>query len=699
MPKFIVTSGQSFMPFSYEELAAPVMQTAELHRATQDVYDQIGMETAALQRYIDQEEENSLARSMYEDYQAKLTNLQNNLWQNGYNASTRRDLSAAKNGFSNNILRLQQAVKDRQERSNEYHTMKLEHPDMVMGEDPGLSSLDAYITNDRYGRDYFTYSGNALTNEVGADAKTRIKEMFDNPELARLIPGYNTLITNKGATSEQVAMAINAISQKYGYVNTGDGFVKITEGSLDAYNGLDGVSKVLADVLDSHIASTGATGRISDTEFGRLLRYGSAGLSQAIGETTLQHEKDWMLEQDRQFEIWKKQQGYTAALKASVEKNSGLNLSDTNTRTVFGPSYENTKKLMEDRIKPLSTMITLPDGTEIRNNIDASAVVYSEDKRMQRYGIYGFDIALNPPTEKNPVIITDNGVQYELFYDKNRAYDGGKGAIVTRPVGDRGQGNVDQVRSRNYHQDVKSYDDTVNYYKKYYKDIYKAADIDPKKRENYYRNSGNTQIPMNVNLRDYEDYVWSLPENSETNVMDTYIARAGTDDADYREKFGEYIAGEVEWDKKGTVSNVPSWKGYEKQTAGIHRWDYNSGTLMPEPIKNYKNIFKFDDKNNSVTNIREIYLPMDAINNNYIVFQLEDGSFIGVGTEMFRSDRIRNAYTSAQEMIAEANALYGKGSAEATRRTQLAAQALAYSLRGIMGYDNATQKASATKSE
>ena len=699
MAKFIVTSGANYQPFSYQELAAPVAQAAELHRQTQDAYDAMSMETAALQSYIENEEKNSIARKMYDNYQNQLSTLQENLWANGYNAQTRRDLYNAKNGFSSNILRLQQAVKDRQERSIEYHNMKLEHPDMVMGDDPGLASLDSYITNDRFGRDYFTYSGNALTNEVGTDAKARMKELFDNPELAKLIPGYNTLITNKGATSAQVAEAIDAISQKYGYANVGGNFVKVSDGSLDAYAQLDGASKFLADILDSHIASTGASGRVSDSEFGRLLGYGSAGLSQAVGEPTIQNEKDWMLEQDRQFDIWKKQQGYTAALKASMEGQGNSNLSDTNTRTVFGPSYEATKKLMEDRIKPLYSMITLPDGTEIKNNIDASAVVFSEDKRMEWYKELGFDIALDPPKEKNPVIVTDNGTQYELYYDKNRSYSGGKGAIVTRPVGDRGIGNVDENRSRLYHQSTKFYNDTKDYYEKYYRDIYKAADIDPKTREKYYKNSGNTQIPMDVNLRNYEDYVWNLPENAESVVMDTYVAKAGSDDANYREKFGQYLAGEVDWDKKGNPAKVPSGKGYEGQRFGIHRWDYKSGTLSPEPITNYKDILEFDKDDKSVTNIREIYLPMDAINNNYIVFQLTDGSYIGVGVEMFRSDRIKWAFKEAQDAIAEGNFDYGPNSSEAAEIRQRAAQVLAYSLRGIMGYDNATTKAGATKSE
>ena len=91
MAKFLVTSGSHFEPFTYDELAKPIMQAVEAHNAAQEQYDTIADQAELLRRYVEQEPDNALVRQRYNDYMQKLESLQNNLWRSGFNASTKRD--------------------------------------------------------------------------------------------------------------------------------------------------------------------------------------------------------------------------------------------------------------------------------------------------------------------------------------------------------------------------------------------------------------------------------------------------------------------------------------------------------------------------------------------------------------------------------------------------------------------------------
>lgn len=286
MPKYLVTSGSYFEPFTYDELAKPVMQAVEAHNSTQDTYDQLSMETSALGRYITDNPGDANARKLYDSYVSKLSALQDNLWRNGYNASTRRDLSAARTGYASDITRLQAAIKARQERSKEYWDARHKNPDLVTGEDPGLSGLDAYLADDKYGQDYFAYSGQQFMTEVGTDAKARASEMLRDPQIVKdpNAVGYLTRITQEGFTNAEVDAASFAVRAAM-------------NGDPSLLKALDPSSAILANVLTSHLESTGAIGKISSSEMNRLLDYGRSGLSQAVGsrKDTPLEDKVWAM--------------------------------------------------------------------------------------------------------------------------------------------------------------------------------------------------------------------------------------------------------------------------------------------------------------------------------------------------------------------------------------------------------------------
>lgn len=330
MAKFIVTNGSHFTPFTYDELAKPLMQAVEAHTSAQNAYDAISSETAQLQRYITDNPGDEKAKKLYDDYVARLSSLQENLWNNGYGAGTRRDLSEARAGFFGDVSRIAAAVKTRKERSDAYHKMKLEHPDMIMGEDPGLSGLDAYLDNDLYGQDYFTYSGKSFADEVGAEVKARGNQMLSDPEISRdpRLVGYITQKLSDGFTNDEVDNAMAFVRGKLNAKDENTATSDLLDRALSEIDngtdvGLSSSEEILAGALLSRLKSTGAAGNVSDSEFGRLVDYGQIGLAQGVGKTSMTnlHDLEWAERQKINLESLR----YTHALAetAAKEGNNG----------------------------------------------------------------------------------------------------------------------------------------------------------------------------------------------------------------------------------------------------------------------------------------------------------------------------------------------------------------------------------------
>ena len=392
MAKFLVTNGSYFEPFTYDELAKPIMQTVEAHNAAQDAYDTLTSESEALRQYLLREPDDSQARLLYDSYMSKLDRLQNNLWKSGYNASTRRDLASARAGYASDITRLGTAIKARQDRSTEYWKTKHDHPDMIMGSDPGLEQLDKYLENDRFGQDYFSYSGTQFTNEVAADAKARAKEMLNDPKYINNpdLIGYITKITQTGFTSQQVQNAGDAVD------------AALASGDRSGISKLPIAEQILANVLLSHLDATGAQGRVSGNEFRRLVEYGKNGLSHAVGEKKYDElsDKEWDLEKQKELAGIKAGKGNGSGDGAGNPQGPGYSWNSL-IEGLRSPGYDEfankTKKQFRKYEDGKSYSVVKPDLTS--ENIDspfamAELVFNPEIRKTVRAKMGGLDVAL-----------------------------------------------------------------------------------------------------------------------------------------------------------------------------------------------------------------------------------------------------------------------------------------------------------------
>ena len=663
MARYIVTSGSNFEPFTYDQLVKPLQQMADAQNATQDAYDTIAAETSALRNYISADgADDAMAREMYDNYVTKLNALQDNLWKNGYNAATRRDLSAAREGYFGDITRLSKAIQTRQERSKVYWDTKHNHPDMVMGIDPGTSGLDKYLTNDNYGQDYFSYSGDQFTKEVATSAKARVDELVDEIENRsdiikdpRLV-GYLKLKKKEGFTSEEVRKASEAVWNAL--QPSGD------RASLKA---LPAGERILADVLMSHLDSTGAKPgvNLSQEEFNRLFNYGKAGLSEAVGGTTEQlvNDLEWKVKQDR----------ITATMKAKAENPTPpanpFGSISTYTRTVTGQNAEKANEQTKRYIPvDLGEVLKSKDGQEVRTQLDAASVLYSEAERLRLFPELGFDFGRDPTkygalsTDKSYLRgeIKRNGVEYETMYNptaRRKGDDAEKGYVLIKRKGTDEPFRIDLGLTKKYKDAVQKYNETIDYYKEKNPKLYSAGKgLDP---DQQYDDNVKLGTPLNTPVTKFREVVMSRPENSIYDRTSVYVAREGIDNGGYVKKLTDMLSSNL------AVTNKSAEK-LDRKTARLYtntskylHYVNKDGSLSKETIRDPNEAFTFDEKN-KINNGADIDVPVNAILNQnmygihspYIIIKTDANKEIAVDLDMFSNDELKGIYDEAyNEML------------------------------------------------
>lgn len=386
MSRFIVSKGSYFDPFTYDELAKPVQQSAEAHAATADAYEQLSMQTEALGRYISENEGDTQAKALYDNYINKLNTLQENLWNNGYSASARRDLSSARAAYANDITRLQSAIQSRQERSKEYWDAKHKNPELIMGYDPGSSGLDNYLNDSEYGRDWYSYNGMDFANQVGAEAKARAAELVSayatkNPQLA----GYIEYHIKNGFTNAQVNNAgILAQRMLAGQVSPDD-------------PNIDPIEGLLANTLISRLQSTGAMPgqNLSAGEYSRLFNYGMLGLSQGVGTEKIDTINDKVWDEASKKRI--------AAFNHSLSSKQQPTQEPVHRELINRPiASENVGKVAkkvssyfddETYADGKTVMVNLPDGSgKVLHNADEARQLFSTEKAEKFFNATGMDV-------------------------------------------------------------------------------------------------------------------------------------------------------------------------------------------------------------------------------------------------------------------------------------------------------------------
>lgn len=406
MPKFIATSGSFFRPYSYDELVKPIAHMQEAHNAAQEAYDTLDMQTSALRHYIsDNPEMDQRARAMYDNYMDKLSTLQNNLWEHGYNAQTKRDLSAAKSAYNSDIARLAQAIQTRQKRAEEFWEAKRKDPTLIQGKDPGIASLDEYLADDNYGRNWFSYSGKDFEKEVGDEVKARAAGLLDDISRGKVVanpqlPQTLTRILTQGVTNDEIAFASRLVDQ---IADLDAEQRRAVYDGLKANNQLSDGAELLSEALLSRLDATGIRGGDVSLEGWRsLINRGKAGWSQGVMTPVVKDFDNPAFElqmaqrkADIDFENYKRKKALDTP-KPPTGGNSnwpGYSLQSISSYREDQKAKEITSLLNKNVFHPFDEPIpvTGTDGQPdvIANYSDASRILssFGKDELIREYGI------------------------------------------------------------------------------------------------------------------------------------------------------------------------------------------------------------------------------------------------------------------------------------------------------------------------
>ena len=406
MSRYLVTSGSNYNPLSYAEIAAPLESMATAQNEAADAYDALGMQTQALSNYITDNDPE--VKAAYDNYMNTLTQLQNNLWDNGVNAGTRRQLAAARAGYAKDIAAIDSAIKRRQDASKLYREARLKDPSLVQGADPSRDSLDLYFHNDTYGTDWYSYSGDQFMKEVQADAKNRVNEIIgkDSYYSGRdpNLPGWMLQVITEGFSSDDVNQARDVAAAM---MNGAD--------IEDASKGKRGGARILGQVLYDHMNSTGAMkANLDPNELNRLLNYGASGLSAAIGETKFNNLQDyaWQYSHNPSYSGRGRSGSGSKTEKPFTPYNVNPTIIESENEMTADISSRMSNSSFGAYRNGATSSIAVPgqdDGTGMsmqtfRNANEATGYIYHTPGR-DRLLDAGIDIAIDPgrKTKKNPV--------------------------------------------------------------------------------------------------------------------------------------------------------------------------------------------------------------------------------------------------------------------------------------------------------
>ena len=251
---------------------------------------------------------------------------------------------------------------------------------MIMGTDPGTSGLDAYMNDDMYGQNYYTYSGADFEKQMAQAAKARANEIFNAPQYLNnpAIAGYKQRIDTDGFTNAEVDAAVDAI--RYGGAEN-----------------LDVPSRILYDTMLNGLVSTGAKDNVSPEEYDRLIEFGRSGLAQAVGSTKYTDI------QDRAWKMPSEDNGSNKPSSGSggdSPKNNGYTINSA-ISSFQTPGYADMAKSMkkQERKYENDAVYTIVNNDGTSENVGSvermTQIVYNPELRKesrQRYG--GLDIAL-----------------------------------------------------------------------------------------------------------------------------------------------------------------------------------------------------------------------------------------------------------------------------------------------------------------
>lgn len=259
MANYSIVINSKFKPFSYQELLAPAMQMTQEHHAIEEAYGELATK-AGIWETLANEQTDKKAYQMYKRYADDLRAQANSLASRGLTPTSRNSLYGMKSRYAQEITPIEIAYKKREEQAKEQRVAEMQNPTLLLSRRAATTSLDDYIDNPSL--DYKSYSGALITQQVAAQAQAVAKELRE-ARISGTEDKYINIFTQKnGIDPREIEFAIN---------NPND----------------PRANKVLLQMVDSVIDSTGIASWNNADILNRARNFGFQGLWSGVGETKL----------------------------------------------------------------------------------------------------------------------------------------------------------------------------------------------------------------------------------------------------------------------------------------------------------------------------------------------------------------------------------------------------------------------------
>lgn len=197
MPNYFVTNTARFNPFSYAELAAPIMQATEAQYALEDTLSTI--DDGTLESYLAGESSDSPYKVKYDSLNSRIKAASEQLATNGISPSLIREAKAIRGDYKKFATPVEAGAKRRAQILSDYD--RLARSGYMIGENPHDKDLQYFIENPDYAPQYM--DGKGLLS-IGAVLGQSLAEQFD-PQYSLSPDGkYYNIQTRRTATLDDI---------------------------------------------------------------------------------------------------------------------------------------------------------------------------------------------------------------------------------------------------------------------------------------------------------------------------------------------------------------------------------------------------------------------------------------------------------------------------------------------------------------
>lgn len=633
MARFLVTSGAKFTPFNYDELVKPLAQMAEAHANTQTALDTMAMEAGAIGAQIGNGDDTARSRALYDNYMKQLQSTADELYQRGYGAASVRGLSKARAMYGSDIGKIQQAIKQRDARADEYRKAVAANPTLITEYNPLNKGLDNWLDNPQYGY-YQSYSGEMLINQGKLVGDNLRKEMLEKEQDWRPILGgqYYERIIRNGFSSGELNQALD----------------NVMNGTTSDNPAIAALQQAIGNIY----ASSGMGSWADGAQRQRALSYIGQGMSAAVGEQKIDTQANRAYSSPLEwanYNLRVRQQQLEeakAAAKANAEGDGFGFITPTQPVTSkpdmadrWAKEYSKTFDGFKNGPKTVKT----PDGRTlpVRTWQEATSLVYNGRLRNEGYEEFGFDVAMDPldwfHTSGSRLYgkTTLGGQEYTIR--TGPAKEGGWKSGMTNEVGiyveDRpGHWAYHEQLSNDYNRLHKEIMDTADYYKKNYREVYTAA-LSPEKEKKLREKYSVSPDAPTIGLVDAID---ASPSTTARVSNEVILAQSGPNGKAMREQ----LAAQLKTNYDSLKEDLSGREIKNSPTYGIRKIENN---YIPSSSKKSDRV-SFDkafttNNQGEIDNINEIRVTPESIQEGVFLVKTTKGSF-AVPVQMFGSEAI-----------------------------------------------------------